>query len=463
MKTKDTIAADPRPVSAVSHSVGLAGLAGLFLWVCIARNFGQIAAMIGYPGFPERADGPYSALLAVAFCGAPMLFWSVLRDKVHLRASTGIDWSLKRPVADVLDTSILKIAGLWATWGMIAAIYATFRFYWGGGNFNFPFAMGMFQAAAIPLIILSVPYVIWIDRYMVDPRDGSWHFGAWLAGRDDWDKDQILHHLRAWGVKGFFLAFMIAIVPGGFQEIVNLNFTDDTGRSIWANPVWLSTKLISAMFLVDVQFATVGYLMTMKPFDAHIRTANPYLAGWVAALMCYPPFIMMDQTGLLNYHVNTSDWAFWFSGHTKLLYAWGAILVILTALYAWATVAFGPRFSNLTHRGILTHGPYSWTRHPAYVSKNIYWWLMYLPFLVTSRSITDAVRNTIIMALVSAVYYWRAKTEEKHLMADPAYVEYYDWMERNAPVPRFFTALKRIAGARVRPAAQAQSQVEPAE
>ena len=35
----------------------------------------------------------------------------------------------------------------------------------------------------------------------------------------------------------------------------------------------------------------------------------------------------------------------------------GAVLVALTAIYAWATVAFGIRFSNLTHRGILTHGP----------------------------------------------------------------------------------------------------------
>ena len=49
---------------------------------------------------------------------------------------------------------------------------------------------------------------------------------------------------------------------------------------------------------------------------------------------------------------------------------WGAILVVLTGIYAWATMAFGLRFSNLTHRGILTHGPYAFTKHPAYMSKN---------------------------------------------------------------------------------------------
>ena len=204
--------------------------------------------------------------------------------------------------------------------------------------------------------------------------------------------------------------------------------------------------LITAMFVVDVQFATVGYLLTMKPLDAHIRTANPYLAGWVAALICYPPFILMGDNGPLDYHVGTADWAYWFEGHPTLLWLWGGLLVGLTGIYAWATVAFGLRFSNLTHRGILTHGPYSWTKHPAYVAKNAYWWLASMPFLVTSGSIADFVRNTALMAVVSGVYYWRAKTEEKHLLSDPAYKDYAEWMDRNAPIPRLINAAKRRTG-----------------
>ena len=74
----------------------------------------------------------------------------------------------------------------------------------------------------------------------------------------------------------------------------------------------------------------------------------------------------------------------------------GAWLVFLTAVYAWATVAFGFRFSNLTHRGILTHGPYAWTKHPAYLSKNLFWWFSLLPFLVTNGNIVDVIRNTVV-------------------------------------------------------------------
>jgi protein-S-isoprenylcysteine O-methyltransferase Ste14 len=448
VKSAKTAPRDARPVSAVSTAVGLSGLLGLVLAVIIARDFGSIMAALGFPGMPERADGPYSALMSVAFCGLPMVLWSLFVDKVHRRPSTGIDWSLKRPVADVLDTSIVKIAGLWATWTAIAAIYALCRWYWAP---PYDFSMAMFSAAAIPLIILSVPYVVWLDRHLANPRDGAWHIGAWIAGRNDWDKDEILHHLRAWAVKGFFLAFMISILPGGFREIVNYDFAATV-----ANPVAIATILITAMFVVDVQLATVGYMLTMKPLDAHIRTANPYLAGWVAALMCYPPFILVSQGRLIDYEVNTAKWDFWFQGHAALLGIWGALLVILTAIYAWATMAFGLRFSNLTNRGILTHGPYAFTKHPAYLSKNAFWWLSYMPFLVTSGSVTDAARNTVMISIVSAIYFWRAKTEEKHLMADPAYVEYAEWMARNAPIPKFFIALRGLAGNRLRKAGDVQ-------
>lgn len=443
-KTHGAKARDRRPESAVSHGAGICGLAGLALWVIIARNAGALAEMLGYSGLPARADGPSSALMALLFCGLPMVIWSVWKDKVHRRASTGIDWSIRRPLSAAIDTSVLKLAGLWSTWGIIAAIYILFRFWWTTQYANFPFSMDVFETAIVPMVLLSVPYVLWLDCYLTEPRDGAWHFGAWIAGQDGWEAEQIFHHLRAWAVKGFFLAFMVSIVPAGFASMVNSDMS-----AAMQNPVTMANLLIGIMFLIDVQFATVGYLMTVKPLDAHIRTANPYMAGWVAALICYPPFILMNAGGPLDYHVATGDWAYWFGGQPWLLWIWGGMLVALTFIYAWATVAFGLRFSNLTHRGIITHGPYAWTKHPAYLSKNLYWWLATLPFLVTSGSLSDMVRNSAILAAVSGVYYWRARTEEKHLLADPLYKEYALWMDRNAAITRFFVWLKGFAGNRL--------------
>ncbi len=421
--------ADPRPPSDVSAGVGLIGLAGLFAWIVICREWASIAEFLALPGPRASMSGAYAALAALAFSGLPMVLWSLLVDKVHRRASTGIDWSKPRPLSAIVEVSVTKLAGLWATWALIGILYCTARWYWRG---QYLFSMDVIGAAAIPLFVLSIPYVLWLDRYLVNPRDGAWHFGAMLIGREAYDAAEVGHHLRAWTVKGFFTAFMISILPGGFQGIVTYDFADFA-----TDPVRFAATLIELLFLIDVQIGTVGYLLTMKPLDAQIRTANPYLAGWLAALICYPPFILMGDGGPLDYHPATSDWAFWLQGHTALLWAWAALLVFLTGIYAWATVAFGIRFSNLTYRGVLTNGPYRFTRHPAYLSKNLFWWLSTLPFLATTGALTDTVRNTAILAMVSGVYYWRAKTEEQHLdRADPKYRAYYEWMERNAPITR---------------------------
>ena len=145
---------------------------------------------------------------------------------------------------------------------------------------------------------------------------------------------------------------------------------------------------------------------------------------------------MMNPGGPLDYQHDENAWVFWLQAHPTMLALVGVVLVVLTAIYAWATVAFGLRFSNLTDRGILTHGPYAFTKHPAYLSKNLFWWISGLPFLVASHSLTDAVRNTVLMAAVSGIYYWRAKTEEWHLSPDPDYRAYADWMGKYGAITR---------------------------
>jgi protein-S-isoprenylcysteine O-methyltransferase Ste14 len=155
----------------------------------------------------------------------------------------------------------------------------------------------------------------------------------------------------------------------------------------------------------------------------------------------------MGNPEVLQYEYNTGGWGFWFAGHDGLLWVWAALLAVLTAIYAWATLAFGIRFSNLTYRGVLTNGPYRFSRHPAYLSKNLFWWLSVLPFLVTSHSPVDMIRNTVLLACVSAIYFWRAKTEEAHLLAEDAkYREYHAWMEENglvtAPLARLLRRLR---------------------
>lgn len=424
------------PASDVSPWVGLVGLATLLGWIAFARLWPSLVVAFGIPAPAEPLSGPHSALLAMTLTGLAMAAWSVFVDKVHRHASTGIDWSRARPLAEVLDVSVTKLVGLWLTWLIIGACYALGRWYWDG---QYLFAMGVLGAAVIPMAVLSVPYVMWLDRYLVEPRDQAWHFGAMLSGREAWQPGEVKRHWRAWIIKGFFAAFMISILPPGFAAVVEA----DLGQ-IAGDPVRIGIILFELLFVVDVQVGTVGYLLTFRPLDAHIRSGNPFLAGWVAALICYPPFVnaFMGPGGTIQYEYDTAGWGFWFAGNSPLLWVWAAWLVFLTAVYAWATVAFGIRFSNLTYRGVVTNGPYAFTRHPAYLSKNLFWWCSTLPFLVTTGSLTEAVRNTVFLACVSGIYYWRARTEEAHLLAEDAkYRAYHAWMAEHGAIT---TRLRRL-------------------
>ena len=437
-----------RPPSDVSTGVGLAGLAGLLVWIAACRSYPDIAAMLGLGGelSPARGvlSGPYAALAAMLFTALPMAAWSVLIDKVHLRSSTGIDWQIRRPLAEIMPVSVVKLCGLWATWALLAGFYGLARWYWSG---SYLFAMEVLTFAILPLVMLSIPYVIWLDRYLVEPRDGCFHFGAFVLGggvigRDQWDGAAIARHWRTWAIKGFFGAFMISILPPGFAQVV----TADPARML-ANPVEFSGVLVALLFVIDVQIGTVGYLLTLRPLDSHIRSGNPFLAGWLAALLCYPPFvwgIIGPDQQILSYEAGAPGWAHWFAGNEALLWLWGGVLVFLTGVYAWATVVFGIRFSNLTYRGVLTHGPYRFTRHPAYLSKNLFWWASVLPFLVTTGSIVEAIRNAVFLLIVNAIYFWRARTEEVHLLAeDPKYHAYYAWMEHHGLITAPLVRLKR--------------------
>jgi hypothetical protein len=48
----------------------------------------------------------------------------------------------------------------------------------------------------------------------------------------------------------------------------------------------------------------------------------------------------------------------------------------------------------------------------------------------------------VLLGVVSGIYYWRARTEEAHLLAeDPKYGVYHAWMRENALITRTMARL----------------------
>jgi protein-S-isoprenylcysteine O-methyltransferase Ste14 len=416
---------DAPPRSASSLAISFVGMVGLILGLLLARS----------PGV-EPAVAPLLILLAAA---GPMLLWAVLAERAHHSPEAGLDWSRPRPWREVRRTAGVKLLGLWATWAVIAAAYWTFRVL---HTDNLAWAFGLVrQPAMLALVPVSAAYVLLVDRVMREPRDDLWHAGAALLGLPGVERAKLADHARAWLVKGFFLGFMFGILPGGTAGVVG-----QPAAGLLDDPVRLAAAAIGFVFFFDLIFGTVGYLCAFRVVGTHIRTANPYLTGWVAALICYPPFVLMGPGALLNYTAGTRAWSHWIGGRPEVVVAYAVVLLLLVGLYAWSTVIFGLRFSNLTHRGIITNGPYRWFKHPAYLSKNAFWWLAHLPFLTVTGP-AEGARNAVILLLVNAVYWWRARTEERHLDGDPDYRAYAGWIERRGLLPRLWRAL-RIRGAR---------------
>jgi protein-S-isoprenylcysteine O-methyltransferase Ste14 len=197
-----------------------------------------------------------------------------------------------------------------------------------------------------------------------------------------------------------------------------------------SNPVYTFNGvydfLYNLFFLIDLAYAVLGYSISMRLNSSSVISVEPTVFGWVIALICYQPFWGSIGRLYLTWANGIDAWSI-LSPYPYLHVLWVILMFILLAVYVLATMEFGPRFSNLTNRGVLQTGVYSWLRHPAYISKNLSWWLFLFPCL-SSMTFFDSMRHVIPLFLVSCVYYFRAKAEESHFLSTSP--DYLDYMKR---------------------------------
>jgi hypothetical protein len=166
------------------------------------------------------------------------------------------------------------------------------------------------------------------------------------------------------------------------------------------------------VFFIDCGTALIGYSLESRWLGNKTRSVEPTFLGWVAALSCYPPY-----NNVLGTYLPLDNGPQHFPGeHNNTLLAFRIITVVLFAIYASATVAFGFKFSNLTNRGVISRGPYRFVRHPAYVCKCTAWWFEHIPTMTLTKA--------FFLTLLCGVYALRAWTEERHLSMDPEYCAY---------------------------------------
>ncbi|HKE96961.1 MAG TPA: hypothetical protein VKB34_21820, partial [Povalibacter sp.] len=193
------------------------------------------------------------------------------------------------------------------------------------------------------------------------------------------------------------------------------------GRALFdASLFW---ALFQCILFADTLLFTIGYIVEVPALHNRIRSVDPTFFGWFVCLACYPPF--NDFTGrFLEWQ--SSDFPHFDNDWLHL--AANVLLLISMSIYSWASIALGFKASNLTNRGIVSRGPYSVVRHPAYAAKNFAWWIGALPTFIVwfpSGDLRAALYSVCAMAGWTAIYVLRAITEERHLlMVDNGYAEY---------------------------------------
>lgn len=402
------------PRSATSAAVAFSGLAAFLLMLMILK---------AWQPFDQIALAMLSVMAATA-CGVfvpDMLFQRIYRLALT-RANPDYSWS----------RSATKLIGLFAAVGLIGLAYQVFPEY--HGSFYTPY-WALLTYIAIPWLLLAGPYVFWLDARMAEPNDGLWHLGRLCLGKwQDANRQMALTVIMGWVVKGFFLPLMFVYACNDLQHFLRLDMQLIDSFKLFFD------FLFFFLFFIDVGIVSMGYLCTSRLLDTHIRSVEPTTLGWLAAIVCYEPFWSLIGRQYLAYG-NQYPWGAWLQGSPFLYVVWGSLILGLVFVYVWATVSFGARFSNLTHRGIITHGPYRWTKHPAYLAKNLSWWMIAVPFLPNGEP-WHAVSACILLLMLNGIYWVRARTEEAHLMRDPQYQAYAAWIARHG----LFATLNRHLG-----------------
>jgi protein-S-isoprenylcysteine O-methyltransferase Ste14 len=410
---------EQRPRSATPFSVGLLGIVVGLLTLWLLRD-------------STALDGAGRSTAACVAIIATIALYELFAARVYLRPSAGLTGQAVRPLS--VARVGLRLAALASVYAGIGLLYWLLPEY--HGTFYNPF-WTLIRALAPYLIVAAPFYFAWMDRRQRETDDAYILWGRLVfRGRRPTNWKPVREMLAGWMVKAFFLPLMITYLSTDADHIgaslataMNAPFSLATFRFMY-----------DLSFTMDLMLGTVGYLCTLRILDTHVRSAEPTTLGWLVALVCYQPFWSLISSQYIHYQ-GTMFWDNWLISVPIVRIIWGTVIIALVFSYALSTIAFGLRFSNLTNRGIITSGPYRFTKHPAYITKNLSFWMVSVPF-IEPLGWRIALTHCVALAAVNLLYFLRAKTEERHLMSDPDYRAYAEWIAKNGLFARITRAFQ---------------------
>lgn len=296
-----------------------------------------------------------------------------------------------------------RLIGTVVSVALISSLYWVFPEY--AGDFYLPFYNAISDYGWSLFLLLAL--LMWFEcKKDPDPENNAGYAigkGILTLRSPVLSRKEFADFVLGWVIKLYFLPLMFVY----FCDYINTVTKAVSAGTLF----WNFGNLHDLLFLIDTGFVCVGYTFASRLIGTHLRSAEKTMLGWVVALMCYQPFwSIISRLYVGKYGKN---WVDAVQIHPYVQVAYGALILFVIGVYIWASLSFGTRFSNLTHRGIIYAGPYKYHRHPAYVAKLVSFFLMSLPFI--GPTTWDSWRGMIVFGMLCGVYYLRAKTEENNL------------------------------------------------
>jgi len=211
-------------------------------------------------------------------------------------------------------------------------------------------------------------------------------------------------------VKFFYLPIMLNFMYANYNSLLHYSGSFPPFSIESFNNYYFS-MMLPIIFFIDTLYFSFGYAFESKFLKNSVRSVEPTILGFAVAIICYPPFNQFVNRYIVWYPNNLAGFS-----SDSITFIVRIILVLLLLIYLWATIALGTKCSNLTNRGIVSKGPYTYIRHPAYIAKNLMWWITVIPIMNWTVFFS--------LGIWTFIYYLRAITEERHLIMDKDYQKY---------------------------------------
>lgn len=272
----------------------------------------------------------------------------------------------------------------------------------------------------LPFFLVLTPlYIYWVEKKI--PQ----------ASQDEYAQIYLMvkgKYLDKFVLRKFMFKFLLKIIfiPYMYSGVLN-NLLYLIHTPIVMNSEKIGLLLFNLGLTFDMLIAVFGYLFSSSLINNQLKEIDDNIISWTFALLCYPP--LYSITEYINQQQDVLIWSDIIPKDTVWYWLFFVVLNTLWVVYWLSTIEFGMTFSNLSYRRLINTGVYRYTKHPAYLSKNLYWWLYTLPFFGVAFFSVDWWKNILGLLFLSLLYYGRAMSEEKFLKSFPEYQQYCEKIE----------------------------------